>query len=98
MTKIIFDSYELKTKTVPRIDDLLESLTKAKNYMQQTSIPSDFYYRTTYYNTINDINTCINKLKNIKDYINNGTVLYNTVLEEMVENINKLPTDVVMKR
>ncbi len=98
MSTIKLDSYTMKNRCIPRIDELVETLMNAKNYLTSNSLPSDFEYRTLLENTINSINSCISNLRNVKNYINESNDSFDRVLQDIAQDVQRLPTKIINRR
>lgn len=98
MSTIKLDSYVIKTRCIPRIDDIIDSLKSAKSYLTYNSLPSDFKYRNTLESSINLIESCINNLRNIKEYINESNSSFDRTLQDVMDDAQSLPTKIVSRR
>ncbi len=98
MSTIKLDSYNMKNRCIPRIDDLIETLKDAKNHLSYNALPSDFKYRNSLDSAIDLINSCINNLRNIKDYINESNNTFDRILQDIIQDAQKLPTNIIDRR
>lgn len=98
MSTIKLDSYTIKNRCLPRIDDMIETLNNAKKHLAYNSLPTDFKYRNTLESLIDSINSCINNLKNVKNYLNNNNSSFDRTLQDITQDVQKLPTKIVSRR
>lgn len=95
MSKIEFDSYNLKNKVNPTIDDIISSLKAAKSYLNDVTLPQDFYYRTTFYNTISGLQGVIDRLEKVQSKINKTSTDFSETKQEISSVLNKLPINII---
>ena len=98
MSTIKLDSYMLRTRCVSRIDDLKGNIKNAKNYLTYSSLPTNFKYRNSLENIINSLNSCISNLEKVKDYINESNNSFDNILQDIIKDVNGLPTKVISRR
>ncbi len=98
MATIKLDSYTLKNKCIPRINDLKSTLRNARNYLSYGSLPTNFKYRSRLENIINSIDTCITKLEKVKVYINESNSSFDSVLQDIIRDSSNLPTKIINRR
>lgn len=98
MATIKIDSYTMKTRCIPRINDIVDTLNKSRNYLSYNSLPSNFNYRSILESSIDSLDSCITKLNNIKDYINESNGSFDKILQDITQDVQKLPTKIISRR
>ncbi len=98
MSTLKLDSYNMKNRCIPRIDDLIETLKNAKNYLSYNSLPSNFKHRGQLESVIDSINSCINNLRNVKNYITESDDSFDRILQDITQDSQKLPTNIINRR
>ena len=79
-------------------DSAINYLNTVINYLQQNSIPSDFYRYNTLINTISDLKKQRDKLTNFKSWVVNSNKDYDTLISSFDAQASKLPTGRIKKR
>lgn len=98
MATIKIDSYTMRTRCIPRINDIIDVLRNARSYLSYNSLPSDFKYRSTLESSIDSIDSCIRKLNNIKEYINESNGSFDKILQDITQDVQNLPTKIISRR
>ena len=99
ISKYIKEVYKNK-KIFILTDDNVEKLylNTVISYLQQNSIPNDFYRYNTLVNTISDLKKQRDKLVNFKNWIVNSNKDYDSLISKFELQSVKLPTGRIKQR
>ena len=98
MAKVELDYGQISNSCITSIDNVIDSLNNAINYLQQNSIPSDFYRKNTLSNTISDLKSQRDNLVYVKNWLVNSNANYNSMIDKLNIQANKLPVYQVKRR
>lgn len=98
MAKINLSYESISVNGINSLDSAINYLNTVINYLQQNSIPSDFYRYNTLINTISDLKKQRDKLTNFKSWVVNSNKDYDTLISSFDVQASKLPTGRIKKR
>ena len=98
MSKVKLSYSSLRNGSVNSLDNVVNQLNEAISYLQQNSIPGDFYMANTLYNTISDLKLQRNKLSSAKSWVINSNKNYDSMIDKLEVQANKLPVYQVKRR
>ena len=98
MAKINLSYESISVNGINSLDSAIYYLNTVINYLQQNSIPSDFYRYNTLINTISDLKKQRDKLTNFKSWVVNSNKDYDTLISSFDVQASKLPTGRIKKR
>ena len=98
MAKVSLDYGPISNNCITSLDIVIDALNDAIRFLQQNSIPSDFYKRTTLSNTIADLKSQRDNLVYVKNWIVNSNANYNSMIDKLNIQANKLPVYQVKRR
>ena len=98
MAKISLSYDAVSVNGLNSLDNAINYLNTVISYLQQNSIPSDFYRYNTLVNTISDLKKQRDKLVNFKSWIINSNKDYDSLISKLEIQTLKLPTGRLRKR
>lgn len=98
MSKIVLDYGPIENNAISSLENVINSLNDVINFLQQGSIPRDFYGRTTLLNTIADLKAQMDKLTNIKNWLISSNKNYDSMIDKLCAQASKLPVYQVKQR
>ncbi len=98
MSKVELNYSAIEGNGLTQLDSAIASLGQVITYLQQTSIPGDFYRRTTLSNTIDDLKVRKNNLVDLKNWIINSNKNYNSMIDKLERQAYQLPTYQIKRR
>ena len=98
MARIQLDYDSISVNGINALDSAVNYLNTVINYLQQNSIPSDFYRYNTLINTISDLKKQRDKLINFKSWVVNSNKDYDSLISTFDAQASKLPTGRIKKR
>lgn len=91
MATVELDYGRVENNCIVPIDNVIDYLNEAINYLQQFSIPSDFSKRTALYNIIADLKNQRALLSDVKKSIVNSNKNYDSMIDKLDQQASQLP-------
>ena len=98
MAKISLSYDAVSVNGLNSLDNAINYLNTVISYLQQNSIPNDFYSYNTLVNTISDLKKQRDKLVNFKNWIVNSNKDYDSLISKFELQSVKLPTGRIKQR
>lgn len=98
MAKVSLSYDTISVNGLNSIDSAINYLNTVINYLQQNSIPNDFYRYNTLVNTISDLKKQRDRLVNFKNWVINSNKEYDTLISKFELQSVKLPTGRMKQR
>ncbi len=98
MSKINLNFGPIQSNCIPALDTAINYLNEAVGALQQTSIPGDFYKRNDLQNTIANLKSYSTTISNVKSWIGDSNKNYDSMIDKLENQANKLPVYMVDKR
>ena len=98
MAKVELNYEPIESSCITSLDSVIDSLSQAISYLQQNSVPGDFYRRTTLLNTIDDLKKQRVQLSNIKSWLVNSNKNYDSMIDKLNVQASQLPVYQVKSR
>lgn len=98
MSKINLNYGPIQSNCLPALDNAATYLSEAVNALQQASIPGDFYKKSTLQNTISNLKDYKSTIQNVKGWIYDSNKNYDSMIDKLENQANKLPVYIVGKR
>lgn len=98
MSKISLNYGPIQSNCLPALDNAANYLSDAISALRQSSIPGDFYKKSTLQDTISNLNQHKSSIQNIKTWIYDSNKNYDSMIDKLENQANKLPVYTVGKR
>lgn len=97
MSKVNINFGSIETAGIPAMDNAIGHISESLIALQQTSIPGDFYRKTTLLNIISNLQSYVTSLNKAKTWLVDSNKNYNSMIEKLELQANQLPIDQVKK-
>lgn len=91
MAKVELDFGQISNGCIPNLEKVIDALNIAINYLQQNSIPDEFYRKDTLVNVIADLKSKRDSLVYVNNWLVNSNSNYNSMIDKLNIQANKLP-------
>lgn len=91
MTKVLIDYSSYQNNGSASMDEAIAILDDVLDYLQATSVPNDFNRRNTLVGVINNFKKYRNDLKYYKNWLADSNKNYNSMIDKLESQANKLP-------
>ena len=98
MSKVSLNYGPIESTAFPAIDNVVGYLDEATRALQQSSIPGDFYRKTTLTNTISNLKSYRSTLANTKTWLYDSNKNYDSMIDKLSSQAHQLPVYEVKKR
>lgn len=98
MSKVKIDFGAIETNALPAIDNATGHINEAIAALQQAAIPSDFSKLDLLKSTFSNLKTYTRTLNNTKTWLVESNKNYNSMIDKLELQANKMPVDQVKKR
>lgn len=98
MSKVKLDFGQINNSCITNLDNAIDTLNSAISFLQQNLIPDDFYRKNTLSNIIADLKSKRDNLVYVKNWLINSNTNYNSMIDKLNIQANKLPVCRVKSR
>lgn len=98
MAKVELEYSNIPSNVLNQLDSAINYLNDVIGYLQQSSVPNDFYRRTTFSNAVSNLRSQRDELQNIKDWIVRSNKNYDSMIDKLEIQANQLPNYRINKR
>lgn len=91
MSKVNLNFSAINNECISSLDNVIACLDEVVAYLQQNSIPSDFYRKDTLANVISDLKNQRANITSVKSWIINSNANYDSMIDKLTIQATKLP-------